>query len=245
MTSTQQLRQLLEAARNDVRAEDAFLAGLLAATVYAHVPRTPPPAGRMQFAQFVRPDNGQTVLPFFSDQTKAQFAGRGRVGIVSMSGRRLMELTQGATLMLNPNDDGYVLYPEEVAALLTDRPLGAFVAEQTAPGETVGLAAPSVPVDTLVKVLTGYLGKEPTVHAGYLMELHRGEDLADVSLLVALVVPSKDAERITRGSMVAVQPVVSSLTLPLLFMCHTPGEPLPPGYEQGVRFYQASRQGND
>ncbi|MEW9624399.1 enhanced serine sensitivity protein SseB C-terminal domain-containing protein [Rhodanobacter geophilus] len=237
MTSTAELQRLLEAAKNDVRAEEAFLAGLLSATVYAHVPRTPPPTGKMQFVQFVRPDNGQTVLPFFSDQAKAQFAGRGRVGIVSMAGRRLLELTQGATLMLNPNDDGYVLYPEEVSALLTDRPLGIFVAEQTTPGETVGLAAPSVPVDALVNALAGYLGKEPAVQAGYLMELHRGKDLADVSLLIALVVLSKEAERIARGSMVAAQPVLQSLTLPLLIMCHTPEEPLPPGYEEAICFY--------
>lgn len=241
MTSTHALRRLLEAARNDVRAEEAFLTGLLSATVYAHVPPAPLPAGRIQFMQFVRPDNGQTVLPFFSDEAKAQFAGQERVGILSMSGRRLLELTRGATLMLNPNDDGYVLYPEEVAALLTDQPPGSFVTEQTTPGETVCLAAPSVPVDALINALAGYLVKEPAVQAGYLMQMHRGKDLAHVSLLVLLVVSAREAERITRGSMVAAQPVVASLTLPLLFMRQALEEPLPHGYEQGICFYEASR----
>ena len=60
------------------------------------------------------------VLPFFSDRKQAEEASVGKVGIVAMSGRRLFELTQGATLMLNPNPDRAALYPPEVSALLAE-----------------------------------------------------------------------------------------------------------------------------
>lgn len=69
-----QLEALLEAARTPADpaiakgAEEAFFKALLNCTVYAHVPVEPAPPDRMRFVQFVRPDNSQTVLPFFSDR---------------------------------------------------------------------------------------------------------------------------------------------------------------------------------
>jgi hypothetical protein len=80
MASAKRLQDLLQAARqstgpNEIaRAEDAFFKALLKSTVYAHVPLAPSPPGRMRFVQFVRPDNGQTVLPFFSDREQAEVA---------------------------------------------------------------------------------------------------------------------------------------------------------------------------
>src|SRR5580698_4725069 len=120
-----QLQTLLEAARSPAtpekarHIEEAVFKALLDSTVFAHVPAGPVPPGRIRFIQFVRPDNKQTVLPFFSDRTQAEEASAGKVGVVAMSGRRLFELTQGATLMLNPNLDQVVLYPPEISALLT------------------------------------------------------------------------------------------------------------------------------
>lgn len=46
-----------------------------------------------------------------------------------MAGRRLLELTRGATLMLNPNRDHLTFYPPEIGALLEGRPLGVFLQE--------------------------------------------------------------------------------------------------------------------
>ena len=80
MASAKLLQDLLQAARQSTerdeiaRAEDAFFRALLKSTVYAHIPLAPSPPGRMRFVQFVRPDNGQTVLPFFSDREQAEVA---------------------------------------------------------------------------------------------------------------------------------------------------------------------------
>ena len=104
MASAKRLQDLLQAARqstgpNEIaRAEDAFFKALLKSTVYAHVPLAPSPPGRMRFVQFVRPDNGQTVLPFFSDREQAEFAAGNVRAIIAMAGRELLELTRGATL---------------------------------------------------------------------------------------------------------------------------------------------------
>jgi hypothetical protein len=98
----------------------------LNATVYAHVPMEGPPEGVMHFIQFIRPDNGLTMLPLFSDKGQAEEAANKAALIVAMSGRDLFELTRGASLMLNPNVDAIALYPPGVTALLEGRPLGSF-----------------------------------------------------------------------------------------------------------------------
>ncbi|SEI89174.1 SseB family protein [Frateuria terrea] len=235
MTPT--LQDFAEAAKRSAAAEQQFLTALLDATVYVHVPATPPPSGRLQLLQFTRPDNGQMVLPFFSDQAKAQLAGLGQVGVQALPARQLLELTRGATLMLNPTDEGYVLYPEEIAALLAGQPIGSFTTEHTTEDERVGIATPSVPTEALRTVLAAYCATEPLITAGYLVQVHRGSNLEEASLLVDLVVPQAAAERVTRACIAAVQPVVFSLALPLLLTCHDLEEPL--CYEGSACFYRA------
>jgi len=82
--------------------------------------------------QFVRPDNGQTVLPFFSDMEQSEVVAGKSALSVAMSGRNLFELTRGATLMLNPNLDAVTLYPPEIATLLEGRALGFFTKDEVA-----------------------------------------------------------------------------------------------------------------
>lgn len=167
------LQTLLEIARSTAdsvgrrQAEEAVFKALLDSTVYAHVPSGPTPPNRIRFVQFVRPDNKQTVLPFFSDRHQAEKASAGKVGIVAMSGRRLFELTQGATLMLNPNRERVALYPPEISALLAGRTLGFFTEEALPHGETVGACRPTISTDALVLALQALFMRESSVRAGY------------------------------------------------------------------------------
>lgn len=150
------LDTLIEAARaasnpaDMASAEQAFYKALTEATVYAHVPAEPTPPDRIRFIQCMRPDNGQTVLPFFSDRGQAETAGNGTAAIVAMAGRRLFELTRGATLMLNPNRDQLTFYPPEIGALLEGRSLGLFTRESLEADEQVG-GVPAIRAD-------GYFG---------------------------------------------------------------------------------------
>lgn len=113
------LDRLLEAAAKDNRHEQAFFRTLLATIVYVHIPVNDRlNNNRIRFIQFNRPDNGELVLPFFTDEKKSRVAEGTSARSVALIGRRLFELTLGATLIMNPNDHRCVLYPEEIETLL-------------------------------------------------------------------------------------------------------------------------------
>lgn len=235
---------LLEAARaaanpaEAIASEDAVFRALLELTVYAHVPAEPGPPDRIRFIQFVRPDNGQTVLPFFSDRDQAEEAAAVRqVGIIAMTGRRLLELTQGATLMLNPNRDRVALYPPEVIALLEGRSLGHFVHEICEQEEQVGFCLPSVSTDDLVRVLQALFARETAVRAAYLVEMHRGADLSNVSLLLTLVVTSGSEERLIQLTSLELSLLSPMLQLAVTMSCKLPDELLPEHCRYGIQFY--------
>lgn len=238
-----QLQALLRAARaltdpaTAKSAEDAVFRALLDCTVYAHVPDEPASPNRIRFIQFIRPDNGQTVLPFFSDRDQAEMASAGKVGILAMTGRRLFELTKGATLMLNPNMDRVALYPPEIDALLQGRPLGFFTQETMQENEQVGVCPPSVPTDALVFALRDLYAREPAVRAGYLVEVHRGKDDSDVFLLLTLVVAKGNDERATQLTTMELGSITPPLVLPLTMTCVPPDDPLPELCHHGIQFY--------
>lgn len=243
MVTRSQLEALLKAARtpadpaNAKRAEEAFFEALLDSTVYAHVPVEPAPPDRIRFVQFIRSDNGQTVLPFFSDREQAEMAGVGKVGIMAMTGRRLFELTRGATLMLNPNLDRVAIYPAEVNALLDGRPLGFFTRETLQTEEQVGVCLPSVPTTALVLALRDLFAHEPAVRAGYLVEVHRGVDDSDVFLLLTLVVTKGHDERMVQLTTLELSSLSPPLELPLTMACVAPDAPLPVLCHDGIQFY--------
>ncbi|WP_430389995.1 enhanced serine sensitivity protein SseB C-terminal domain-containing protein [Dyella sp. 20L07] len=236
MTTRLQLQSLLTTVRNNPLTEPQFFEALLDATVYAHVPIHQVP-GRLRFIQFIRPDNGQTVLPFFSDQAKAQLASSDDVSIIAMDARQLFELTRGATLMLDPNDDRAVLYPEEISALLSGKPLVAFGMEKLAEPETVGVRAPTVPIEALTSTLKAYCETEPDVAAAYIVEILRGRDYKDATLLVAIAARGQVTERVNRTSMQRIQPLLSELALPLLMTVIDPDEGSTPFYQKAILFY--------
>jgi len=244
MASAKQLQELLQATRqsagssNEVtRAQDAFFKALLKSTVYAHVPLAPSPLGRMRFVQFVRPDNGQTVLPFFSDREQAEVAAGNVRAILAMAGRELLELTRGATLMLNPNVDRIVLYPPEVNAILTGQSIGVFSREVMTESEQVGACPPSCSPDALTPVLKERFAMEPSVRAAYLVELHRGPEYADISLLLGIVVAAAHHERLLQLTTLWIQPAVQDLTMPLSILLCKPDEELPGVFHHGIQFY--------
>jgi len=238
-----QLDLLLEAARTPAapalakNAEEAFFKALLESTVYAHVPAEPMPSNRMRFVQFVRPDNGQTLLPFFSDRDEAETSAGNKFAVVSMTGRRLFELTQGATLMLNPNVDQVALYPAEIEALLNGRPLGYFTQETLQADEEVGVCLPSVPTDALVLALRDLYAREPAVRAGYLVEIHRLPDDTDVFLMLTLVATKGSSERMVQLTSLKLSSLSPPLELPLTMTCVASDAELPALCHEGIQFY--------
>ncbi len=244
MDSASKLEALLEVIRSAksaeeaARSEEAFFQALLDATVYAHRPSGPVPPGRIRFIQFRRPDNGRTVLPFFTDLAQAKVPLSPERSLVSMTGRELFERTRGATLMMNPNREQAALYPAEIEALLEGRPLGRFGREPLTLGDLTDGCPPSIPADDLVLALKDCFASEPTVSAGYLVEVHRShEQQTETILLLVVVAPRMHAERLVHLISLALQTSRPVLSLPLTMMCHSPDEDLPAICDRGIQFY--------
>jgi hypothetical protein len=219
------------------RADEAVFKALLDATVYAHIPAGLTPSGRIRFIQFVRPDNQQTVLPFFSDRDQAEAASAGKVGIVAMGGRRFFELTTGATLMLNPNLDQVSLYPPEVKALLAGRPLGFFAREVVKEGEQAGMCPPTVTTDALVIALRALFEQEPAVRAGYLVQVHPEAEGSQVFLLMVLIVVPGNEERLLHLTTLEMNSISLLPELPINLACVSPDAPILGACRHGVQFY--------
>jgi hypothetical protein len=225
------LAQLLAAAKsppegaNPEQTQDAFFKALLDATVYAHVPLGNPPEGVMRFIQFVRPDNGQTMLPFFSDKQQAEASRRNAALVVAMSGRNLFELTRGASLMLNPNVDAIALYPPEIAAILEGRALDYFAKDHIPAGTKVQIVPPSVSTAELNTVLRNLFETEATVKAAFLAEVRRLDEGAEVILVLTVVVAKTYQERLLQLVTLAFKAQALKLDLPLDIHFLVPDEP--------------------
>lgn len=119
---SQPLDQLIARAVDDPSLEDVLFARLLGTTLYVHSPK-PPTGPKLSLIQFTTPQ-GVMAIPVFTDRRKSEFAGRGNVRTVPIQGRQLLYATQGATIVVNPNDNWCILYPEEIQLLLQGKPLG-------------------------------------------------------------------------------------------------------------------------
>ena len=159
--------------------------------------------------------------------------------IIAMAGRQLLEMTRGATLMLNPNVDQIALYPPEVDAILAGQSIGMFSHEVITGSEQVGACPPSCPTDGLTSVLCKRFATEPLVRAAYLVELHRGPEFADVSLVLGIVVAAAHRERLLQLTTLWIQPALQDLAMPLSVILCKPDEALPEFFNHGIQFYGA------
>jgi hypothetical protein len=197
------LDELMQRAIQDKEEEPAFFRALLKAEVYAHAPLKNR-SGRLRLIQFARPD-GMTVLPFFSDHAQAKAAAGTAARIVTMTGRQLLEITRGATLMLNPNGVNCTLYPEEIAALL-DRGEVATIDKVKLDDNNLWIGAPDPAPAWLVEQLIDLYSTLPCVEAAHLAHIRSSNDARGEGFLIALCVPDIDAERAARATITAIQP---------------------------------------
>lgn len=249
------LERLMSRAIADQREEPAFFRALMKATVYAHIPltdRVDASADRVRFIQFPRPENGQLVLPFFTDKKKARFAAQSAAQVIAMNGRLFLELTRGATLMLDPNDYSCTLYPEEVEALLRTGRIATIqkftVQEKTAPCVGPPQDSPSWLINELIPALA----KLPFVQTAYLAGLYSNADAPkQTGLIIALDGEKAHAERTIHAIAAIVQPLCEAYNSLPLDLTHFDAEvkipswitelALQPFYDRswGARLYQA------
>lgn len=191
------LECLLEEARTSHEAEKKFMHALLDSRVYAHVPLSDDHP-RLRLMMFTHPD-GFLAIPFFTSLKKAQFANWGAAKIISTTGRDLLEGSNGATLMLNPNDGGMVLYPEEVSTLLETGFWSRVQREDYAQAKQRYIWPPSDIPAWFVDDLRNACGTLDMVVSGHLAEMADTEHATVRSLLIALQVPAAQGERAARA----------------------------------------------
>lgn len=237
MISTEELERNLERAREHREEEPAFFRCLLRATVYAHAPLSDDHP-RLRLIQFRHPD-GFFAVPFFTSEAKAVFASQSAARIVELTGRELFETTRGATLMLNPNDGGCVLYPEEIDALLTTGAVARIENFQLEEDTPFIVSEQANPPNWLMPLLMTVYMQSSIVETAYLLEVASPKNPTERTLLIALAVAPQHAERAARATIAAVQPLCAQSHLALDLTTFDPAKGKPaylcrPGVE---RFY--------
>lgn len=206
MISAATLNRLLAKAGEGEPEEAAFFQALMKANVFAHAPVGDPASRAIRFIQFSDPETGQLLLPFFTDRPKAQACVGTTRKIVTVQGRQFLSATLGATLILNPNDEHCILYPEEMEALLQTGHLARIDEREVQAGREPLVGAPNAVPGWLMDVLTGTLARLPFVDIAYVASLHSPERETPNIPLLALGTPLGLGERAVRAVITAIQP---------------------------------------
>lgn len=225
MLTAEELEIRLERAREYREEEPEFFRSLLEAIVYVHAPKSDDHP-RLRFIQFRHPD-GFNALPFFTSEAKAMAARQSGVRVIALIGRALLEGTRGATLMLNPNDGGCVLHPEEVEALLSAGMVARIETIQLENEHPIIISEQANPPAWLMPLLMSVYTRIAIVETAYLLEVAPAKKPEERTLLIALAVPPEHAERAARATITAVQPlcVRSGLALDLTTFDPAHGKP--------------------
>lgn len=225
MISESELEWRLEMARQNRELEPAFFRCLLDAMVYTHAPVSDDHPG-LRLLQFQHPD-GFHAVPFFTSIEKARPPKGIAAKIVPLRGRQFLELTHGAAVMLNPNDSGCVLYPEEVSALLKSGTIARvekFDLEAETPFLVMEAAEP--PAWLVPALITLYEGL-PFVEVAYLLNVAPSEHPEQRAFLIAIGVAREYAERAARASITMLQSAAAKADMPLDLTSFDPDQDLP------------------
>jgi hypothetical protein len=224
VVSAVKLNRLLARATTDYRDEPAFFQALLKASVYAHVPKDDPVGRRFRFIQFNHPETGVLILPFFTDEVKARAAAGTTARVVAVPGRMFLEATLGATLMLNPNDEHGMLYPEEVKTLLATGRMARLDKVIVAAGsEPVVKPLETIP-PWLADLLLVSLAKLRFVELAYMATMHAANEAAPSRSLLAIATEAGFGERAVHAVITDLQPACEEHQMALDITYFEPGQ---------------------
>lgn len=130
-------------------------------------------AGEKLSTQNWQKNDGTPVIPFFASLEALRRAIQEEQSFVALPARSLFEITQGATLVLNPaSDHAKEFFPNEIEALLATG-LNQVAKTRVVQKDTqVLLGQPAVHPAELVSALTALLAQHPAVKAAYLCLMH-------------------------------------------------------------------------
>lgn len=123
---------------------------------------------KLAIAHMEKPD-GTPFIPFFSSLEALSQVLREEAGYVSMPARDLLEMTRGATLILNPGlDYGKEFFANETEALLATGMNHATTERIVQQATKVLLGQPANPPSDMLASLSKLLAKHPDIQAAYL-----------------------------------------------------------------------------
>lgn len=156
-------------------------------------------AGTQRLLVVPSPQNGVTMVAFFTNERRAQRVTEGVARVVALNGRAFMEATRGATLALNPQETPTcVLYPEEVGALL-DQGYMAECHTLSLDEKTMRVDRLDKPPDGLLEIVVGVLRELPYVETAYLAARASDDDSEPASILRDVGCEPRFTERAARA----------------------------------------------
>lgn len=189
-----QLERLFEQAHSNHLNEAAFYTHLLQAKVFVHVPVSDD-AKSLRLIQFRHP-GGFDAIPVFTSAQRCARAASAAVRPIQLPCLELLNATRGATLMINPNDGGPVLYPEEITSLLGNGTLETFEKLEPAGGAWEVRPARN-PLIHVVEAVRAGAASVSFIRQVYLLE-KRETDSEELVLLVYVGAESGHLERAAR-----------------------------------------------
>jgi hypothetical protein len=201
--SNEELDRLFEEGVLSIFNEEPLLRGLINARVYVHVPVSDD-SKHIRVSQFRHPD-GYDAIPFFTTEQRSEKARSKYFKTFRMHCVDLFFGTAGATLVLNPNDGGLTLYPEEIRELMSGRTLG--LAEKVSPfGESMDVRPAMTPPKALLDTLSSGAAVAPFIKEVYVLEKREANAPdSDTTLLVYLGAEAKHMERAARHMVLLIQ----------------------------------------
>jgi hypothetical protein len=179
-TSASPLEHALRLAATDPSARPDFYRQLLEAEVIVIGESQARPEGAWQAQEgesialqhWSKPD-GTAVLPFFSSLAALQRALEHEVTYYQLPARALLEMTQGATLVLDPRSDyGKEFSPGEIVALLAGGLTRAAEPRVFEQDTQVLLAQPAERPEALIGGVRAFLDKRPAARRAWLALMH-------------------------------------------------------------------------
>ncbi|WP_165782324.1 SseB family protein [Solilutibacter silvestris] len=232
------LEALMEEARISHDAEARFFQVLLNSVVYVHAPLSDDHP-RLRLLTFPHP-NGFMALPFFTSLRKAQVAAGTAARILATTGRELFAGSNGATFMVNPNDGGAVIYPEEIQSLL-DTGFVSRVEKSCVESERqVYVSSPADVPEWFIDALRATCTALEMIKSGFLLEVGETPNETSRGLVIILGVSPDNAERAARAIALCLQRggKLDSFNRPLDITTFDPaGNPPEWMGADGLRFY--------
>lgn len=234
------LDRLLERVTLEPAYGPAFYHTLFESDVYALIRAgdAPTPQGRVRFVMWTGED-GQQVIPFFSNRAAVRRALNAQTQALRVNGRVFLESCRGAFVVLNPNERYFCrLTPSELALLLDTGSPNSPENYVTTREMQVEVATPEAPAEMLTS-LSLLFSQEPAVERAFLVTLHPDEHTPPVWLVAAFIATDEAAQWVSKqmAAVLADRPPSNSVDLARL----TPGSDmataiettLTPFYERG------------